>query len=294
MDSEAKKSFVISLPQIRWRRFLEFQFLITLLVITLIVGFAYWWISIRPYFWISNARVAAFSALYSNDIAGRIVEMGPDVGEEVKKGDLLFALDAEVTQAMQKRLQHTIHVLDEQISMEKLRLEKAMQDYVAASSEMEMGLEISDTLRKHLATIEDAQSKSEKATRELQAINTELSILELQEKKMRWNSPFDGIVLNRSAHVGSVVPFGHPVYTVYDPKKVWIEADVPETQIEHSTIGSMVRIRFPSYPKKEWKGKITAVGPSAHKGFLKVKISLNDKKFFLKPGLSAEVALKVH
>ena len=293
MDDEPKKGFVISIPRIEWRSLFRFRSLLIVSVLLLAALIFNWWVVIRPYFWVHHARVEAFSSVFSSE-SGRVAQMGPEVGDVVKKGDLLFALDTELTQAMQNRLRHSIEAIHEQSRLEKIRLEKAMQDYVSASAQAEMGYEISDQIRKHLSLIEDAQSKSEKADRELQLAHSELAILELQEKKMRWEAPFDGIVLFRSSHVGAAVSFGHPVYSIYDPSRMWIEAEIPEANLGQVKIGADARICFPAFPKKEWQGKVFFIGPSAHQGSFQVKISVEDKELPLRPGLSAEVGVKVH
>ncbi len=292
MSSNPNRSFVIFIPRIGWRSFLDFRFLLLFLGVILFAGVAYWWLAIRPYFWIHNARVAAFSSAFSSE-AGRIVEMGPEVGEPVRKGELLFALDGDLARAMQLRLRYTIESLNEQARTEKLRLEKAMQDYVKASTQAEIGYEVSESLQKHFAILEEAQARSEKADRELQLAQAELAILELQEKKMRWEAPFDGIVVQRPS-IGSTVSPGQPISAIYDPNRIWVEMEIPESMIEQAKLGALTRVRFLAFPKKEWKGKIFFISPSAENGLFLLKVSIEDKDLPLKPGLSAEVALRTH
>src|SRR3989338_4393147 len=136
MDDEPKKGFVISIPRIEWRSLFRFRSLLIVSVLLLAALIFNWWVVIRPYFWVHHARVEAFSSVFSSE-SGRVAQMGPEVGDVVKKGDLLFALDTELTQAMQNRLRHSIEAINEQSRLEKIRLEKAMQDYVSASAQAE-------------------------------------------------------------------------------------------------------------------------------------------------------------
>lgn len=295
-----QKKIIIKLPQLHWRLFLSLRFFIILSLLLFSSAFAYWYHAIRPYFWITSAHVEAFSTIVSSDMAGRIVEMGPQEGDFVKKGQTLFILDRDLILAKQMQAKLNLDTLNGQIEMEKGRIGKAMEEYLAATNELD-----ETVIKRQLELMEEAQNKSELAFSQIAAAKTELAFLDLQVKKMTLTAPFDGIILKRSKNLGSVVSFGDPIYILCDPARLWIEAEVSENQIGQIAIGTPAAIRLPAYPNKEFAGKVSWIGPatvakssllpfSSEKATLPIKISLENPNPALKPGLSAHIALKVH
>jgi membrane fusion protein (multidrug efflux system) len=181
---------------------------------------------------------------------------------------------------------------------------KAMEAYLNATNELELGIGTSENVQKQLILMEEAQSKSEAASSKIGPLKAELNLLEAELKKTACLAPFDGIVLKRFNHEGSVVSFGDAIYTLCDPHRVWVEAEIRETDIGRISIGTPARIHFSAYPKKEWMGHVSYIGAatvdkshlrafSDGKATIPIKISLEKADASLKPGLSARVDLKI-
>ncbi|MES2273598.1 MAG: small ribosomal subunit Rsm22 family protein [Chlamydiota bacterium] len=253
-----EKKIVIRLPRFEWRAFLSLRFVLGFSLIFCLGAFAYWYHAIRPFLWTQVAYVDTFSLNVSSDIPGRILEMGPQEGDLVKKGEILFALDRDLIFAKARQAQGLVEALKEQIRLEKTRMEKAMQDYL--SGEQEGGGEV----QKHLAILEEAQVKSERMTAQLTLAQTDLSLFDLQLKKMIFPAPFDGVILKRSANPGAVAAFGDPIYVLSDPSRTWIEAEIPETAVGSVHIGSPAAVRVAAFPNREWKGHVSWISPSAY------------------------------
>ncbi len=58
-------------------------------------------------------------------------------------------------------------------------------------------------------------------------------------------SPIAGLVTLRAALQGEVVNPAQPIVELYDPDKLWVRADVPETYIHLIRIGEHFQVRFP-------------------------------------------------
>lgn len=305
MSIPEEKKIIIQLPRLHLNSFLNFRFGIAFGILLFAATFGYWTYAIRPYLWISGAHIEAFSTLISTDMAGRIIEMGPQEGDLVKKGQILLSLDRDHLLAKQAQARRSLDSLDEQIESEKERIGIVLEDYLTATSELELGIGSQEKVKRQLALMEECQEKSELASSHLAAAQAALSDLDLQLKKMTLTAPFDGIIIKRSKNPGAVIAFGEPVYVLCDPDHLWIEAEIPEKEISHILVGAPVRIQLPAYPKKELTGKVSWIGPatvakstllpfSGQKETIPIKISLTNPGFSLKPGLSAHIGLKVH
>lgn len=295
---------VIRLPRLEWRFFLTLRFAIVAAFLLLAAAVGYWYNAIRPYLWISGAHVEAFSAAISSDFSGRIVEMSALEGDSVKRGQMLLSLDRDLLIAKQEQVKRSIASLVEQVELEKERFGRALEEYLAATSELESGLGTQDKVKKQLNLMEESQEKSDAVQTELATAQFTLSDLDLQLKKSTLTAPFDGIILKRSKHPGAALSFGEPVYVLCDPSRLWIEAQVPEKEIGLVNVGAPVRIQVPAYPNKELIGKVSWIGPATvakssllpflgQNEAVPIRIALENPGFSLKPGLSAHVGLKV-
>lgn len=58
-------------------------------------------------------------------------------------------------------------------------------------------------------------------------------------------SPISGLVTLRAALTGEVVNPAQPIVVLYDPDKLWVRADVPETDLHLIRLGERLPVRFP-------------------------------------------------
>jgi multidrug resistance efflux pump len=302
MPTLEPRKITIRLPALSWQSILNRRVAIAVILCCLAGSFFYWLQVVRPYFWTTTAHVEAFSAPIYANVSGKITEMGPAEGEVVQAGTLLFSLDREQILNKQKNTQSFIHSLKEEVAKEQLRMEETMQNYILASADMESGM---NDAEHHLTFFEEAQGNSERALEQIKSLEEEVRFLNEQMKKTQFIAPFDGIVLKRAKQTEMHVSSGEPVYFLLNPKQMWIDAEVAEDQIGHLKLGTSAKIRVLAYPKKEWTGKVSWIAPATvaktsdrpfaagKKETVAIRVSLDDPNFSLKPGLSAEVGLKI-
>lgn len=297
-------AFVIRLPRIDLKALLTPPLFLASTLILSFILFVYWYMVIHPVLWIKEARVEAFSSVLSSDTDGRLTSVIFEEGDRVERGQTLFALDREVLHARQKQLKAKVAALNEQLQNEKLRMEKAMQKYLSVSNELDFTVGSSETIQKNLTILEDAQIKAEAAGAQLSALQLDETILDAQLKKMKVEAPFEGIILKKWKNIGETVSVGEKVYSLFDSKKTWITADLPEVYLSKIAVGMPVKIRLTAYPQRELLGKIAAISPvtsdkkeflvfSGQPQFVQLTLSIDSADLFLRPGLSASVGLKV-
>lgn len=291
MQTLEEKKIVIKLPQIKLRSFLSIRFGLILGLLLFSCAFAYWYRNVRPYLTIATAHINAYSTVLSSDQAGRIVDMGPQEGDRVKKGAFLFSLNTNSSQSAMDHLQR-------EIEYEKEQMIKAMEGYLAATNDVELGIGEQENVQKHLNFLEEGQIKTAAIQKEIDALQAEL-------KSGSIFAPFDGVILRRYKNEAEVCSVGDRVYSLCDLERLWVEAEVPETEIGKISIGTPARVKVNAYPKKELVGKVCYIGsataaksdhlPMSREGAtIPIKIALECRELSLKPGLSAKVDLKVH
>lgn len=76
-----------------------------------------------------------------------------------------------------------------------------------------------------------------------------------------WPSPVDGVLMSKSAIVGTRVMPGDELYRLADVSTVWVIADVAEGDTGRIKIGSNAKITLKTFPGEVFEGKIAFVLP---------------------------------
>ena len=124
-------------------------------------------------------------------------------------------------------------------------------------------------------------------------------------------SPVDGVVDKTFAKIGEYVTPGQRLALVHDPNKIWIEANIKETQIRELKVGQNVEVSVDAYPDIEFRGRVLTVGNATTSEFallpspnpsgnftkitqrLPVRIAIEQKDGLLRPGMMVEINIDV-
>jgi len=82
---------------------------------------------------------------------------------------------------------------------------------------------------------------------------------------VEWDSPRDGIVLERSAIEGMRVQPGGVLFRIADHSVVWALIDVAERDLGAVSLGQPATVRARSFPGRDFNGKVEVVYPEINK-----------------------------
>lgn len=137
----------------------------------------------------------------------------------------------------------------------------------------------------------------------------ERQILDLRDRVIR--SPINGVVDKTFINASEYVSAGQRLMMVHDPDKVWVAANVRETDIKHVRLGSAATVTVDAYPDEVFQGKIIRIGNAATSEFallptpnpsgnftkiaqrLAIRIELEKKNALLRPGMMVEVDIGI-
>jgi multidrug efflux pump subunit AcrA (membrane-fusion protein) len=107
--------------------------------------------------------------------------------------------------------------------------------------------------------------------------------------RVEYQSPIDGVVLDRHAVLGDNVEPNKHLLKVVDLTDVYIEGRIFEGQISLVKIGQRVRVSVESYPKEEFEGKVEVVSSSLDpkSRTLKVWVKVSNRDLKLRPNMRA-------
>ena len=102
---------------------------------------------------------------------------------------------------------------------------------------------------------------------------------------------------------GAYVEDGDPVFLIHAPDRVWIEADIDESDIRHIQPGQPVAIDFDAWPDETLEGRVWAIGrttvdgsePNGRGGARKIPVFIDippvEKTVW--PGMRATVNIRI-
>jgi len=107
-------------------------------------------------------------------------------------------------------------------------------------------------------------------------------------------SPASGFVLNKLAVEGARVMAGEPLFEVANLDRVWIQADVYESDLPFLRLGAPATATLSYLPGRTWKGRVTFIAPTVDPmtRTIKVRTEFDNSDGALKPDMFGDVVLE--
>lgn len=223
------------------------------------------------------------------EVNGRIEELPVDIGDKVKKGDLLCRLDDRDLQ-IERRTRLA------EIDGAKLQLEKADRNFKRSQQLYAQAL-ISQEV------FDDSKTDYALATNALDRAVQQLNLVEDRLRKTRIEAPFDCTVLTRPVSLGQTVSgaagfnSGTEVMTIANLNDMVVNAHVNQADVIRLQQGRDVEIQAESVPGVKMRGVVERIAPQAVikngiKGFA-ARIAIKDIDPRVRPGMTAVLSIPV-
>lgn len=223
------------------------------------------------------------------EINGLLLVLPVDLGDRVKKDDLLFKLDDSELQQ-----QRASNLTD--IEKAKLGVEKAERDYKRSEQLLADKL-ISQEL------FDDTKTAYELAKNALESSQKVLAITEERLTKTEVRAPFDCTVLTRPVSIGQAVSgsggfnSGTEVLTIADLNSMVINAQVNQADVPRLKTGETVEVTVEAVAGLCATGVVERISPQATirnniKGY-PARIVLKNVDPRVRPGMTANVKIPV-
>jgi len=221
------------------------------------------------------------------EINGKISVLPVDIGDQVKKGELLFALDDTDLQS-----QRSSCLTD--IEGTKLQVQKCHRNY-DRSEQLYQAKLISQE------TYEDTKTDFQVATNTLEKAEKALRLVDDQLSKTRIVAPFDCTILTRPVSMGQAVSgsggfnAGTEVLTIANLHDMIVNAHVNQADVTRMVSGQVVDLEVEAVPGLKFKGTVSRIAPQATlknniKGFA-AQILLKDIDPRVRPGMTANLSI---
>ncbi|MGV0986206.1 MAG: efflux RND transporter periplasmic adaptor subunit [Limnohabitans sp.] len=213
------------------------------------------------------------SWLMGPTVAGRVLRVHADVGEFVKKGQLLAEMDpvdldqrllaqeAAVAKASSVQMAARAQLADAQARRALASTNLSRQKDLARQNFISQGaLEGREQeLTSAEAAVQTAQANVQAAAQDAQRLQAERSAAALLRQNSRLIAPADAVVLSRDAESGSTVVAGQPVLRLANPASLWVKMRVDQSRSEGLAMGLPARIVLRSQPQNPLSGQVERV-----------------------------------
>jgi RND family efflux transporter MFP subunit len=221
------------------------------------------------------------------EINGRVSILPVDIGDKVKKGELLFALDDQDLQT-----EKASRLTD--IEGAKLTVEKTRRNF-------ERNQRLYESKLVSQETFDDAKTEYDLAQNGLERSQKALRVVEDQLSKTRIVAPFDCTVLTRPVSIGQAVSgsggfnSGTEVMTIANLKEMIVNAHVNQADVTRMKLNQVVNIEVEAVPGLKFQGTVKRIAPQATiknniKGFA-AQIFLTNIDPRVRPGMTANLTI---
>ncbi len=209
-------------------------------------------------------------------IPGKVVSYGFDVGDHVSEGAVLFQVDST-------DLQNNLRSIEANYNATKLQMDNAK-----------------NTLDNNMVLLEEgivSQSEIDQMKLAYDSAQASLTAIQIQKENLEKNiadctvkSPINGVVSVRGVEIGSFASQGAPAYTLIDLSAVKVEVGVSEQMVNEIAEGQKVDVLLTAVSPEPLQGTVSTINPTASQtGTYTVKVTMNNGKKLLRPGMLAEV-----
>jgi cobalt-zinc-cadmium efflux system membrane fusion protein len=194
-----------------------------------------------------NARLAVNADMTGRvgaPVAGRVTAVLADIGMPVRAGEALARMDAP-------------------------DLAQARSDVLKAAADADLKRRAAERAKALYEGDALARRDLEAATADAQSANAELMRAQSRLRNLGGSkgsdlalvAPIGGYVLDRQIEAGQQLTAGQgPLFTITDPKRLWLLVDVPETAISRARIGEDVVFEVNAYPGRHFTAQIKRIG----------------------------------
>jgi membrane fusion protein (multidrug efflux system) len=264
----------------------------------IVIGATYYLMGGR-YAGTDDAYTKADMVQISADVAARVTAIEVKDNQRVKAGQVLFRLDDETfrialdkTEAKLAHTRNDLEALQASYRQKQTDLKAAQADLAYWTTELAREQKLAGEGYATKSTADQARRSNDMAQarvagdqRAVDSIaaqldgNPDLSIeqhaaykealaerdqaaLDLRHTVV--TAPADGIVGEvPNLQIGNYLSAGTPAFNLVRTDRIWVEANMKETDLTYVRPGQAVTVTIDAYPDREWHGKVASLSPAS-------------------------------
>ncbi|WP_197453824.1 efflux RND transporter periplasmic adaptor subunit [Caulifigura coniformis] len=196
------------------------------------------------------------SAFVSPLLAGRIVKLHVQPGENVKSGQLLAELDSQELQQLRQELLTAKNAADLASDTAK-RLDSAANAGAVAGQQL---LEAQNQAAQAANALSVARRKWLALGLEESRLDGVLSGVDQQPVYMPIMAPIEGVANHADLSVGKIVAPQEHIFEIADLRTLWLRIRILEKDFDRIQIGQVLSFTLSAHPGKSWLATVDKLG----------------------------------
>lgn len=241
----------------------------------------------------------------SSKITGKIIELYADQGDHVKRGQLLAKLENDDFLQQQHQSEAGVNRAAANLNVEKANLQKARANLALAEKNAQRFKKLAEKNLVSKLEAEQYDNNCQVAREEVARCTATLESVQMEQTANRANlgfarskvadtliyAPQDGVIITRDLEKGATVTPGMSIFTLADPRTVWVKANVDESQLKGVAVGKKAMIALRSSANEQFPGQVVRLGRESDRVTeeLEVDVAFNEPLKNFRLGEQSEV-----
>jgi len=235
-----------------------------------------------------DAIIQGNQAIISSLTLGQIRTLEADQGDRVTRGQILATLDDRTQQAQRDQVLNAIEQAKvnlervkvgvasglDNVQLNEVKLQQAKSDLDRATAQIKAGI-LPEEQFEHIKFAADsaaasyaiavgqqhlAEAEEKSAESQIKSAQAQLETAEANMTHVIMTAPMDGVIARKWVMPGDVVQQAQVIYSLFDLKHLWVDANFKETQIRELHVGDPASISIDAYPGLKLDGRIELLG----------------------------------
>ena len=222
---------------------------------------------------------ARYQNAMSFRVGGKIVERGAQLGERVRRGQVLARLDAVDIQKQLAGVQASFDAAEHRLAYAQRQLERDQ-------AQIDRNLIAANQFEQTQDAFTAARAERDQAAAQLAIARNSLSYTSLM-------ADHDGVITSENADTGQVVSAGQAVYGLAWNGDSDVLLDAAESDLGRFTIGQVARITFPAVPGRQFDARVREIAPAAdpQSRTYRIKLTLTVPDAAIRLGMTGDAVL---
>lgn len=215
---------------------------------------------------VSSFLEAEKTAPISFEVPGKIVKLTVDLGDYVKKNQVVAQVEMDDFQS--------------RLEIAQAHFVKAKDAFNRLSPLFKEGVIPEKTLIEITSGLDQARA--------------ERNIIQKQVRDTQLRAPFAGVIGMKALEIGQMVSPGIPVLTIVKDDKIYACSSIPESEIAQLRIGQNAMVTVPALGDQKFYGQVKHIGAVADPKTrtYTVKIFLDNSDYRLRSGMISKVSIE--
>jgi HlyD family secretion protein len=275
--------------------------------------------TITSNFSVTSTVVPLQQASLSSVVSGNVLEVNAQIGQHVRRGELLVKIDDSTLRAQRATAQGRLAQLQATYGGGVTSAQAQLSAATTVNNDAQANLRRNQTLfnqgyvsqsdldvARDRATAAEASYKAavvanqnasistgqSAASADLRAATAAVNALDTQIAQTNVSAPFDGIVTQRNVDPGSLAAPGTVLMQVSQLDPVFVDAGIPSGDLHGIAVGTPVTITASDIPGRAWHATVSYLNAAADPGTLtyRARIRVANPDLALRGGEIVDVA----